>query len=79
MAPYKVREGLEVEFDFSKISVSEWRSLGKRDQTDEDEFLGVAKLIGLSPETIGKLNPIEYERLCRAMLAEYKARLTDPS
>lgn len=70
MAPYKVREGLEVECDLNKISISEWRKLLKGELTTEEEDKHIIQITGLDIETLGTLSVKEYNRL---LLAIYKA------
>jgi len=77
MAPYSVREGLEVEFDFSTITIAEWRSLFGNKTSAEDDDAIVSRITGIDAPTLSKLLLRDYQRLFNAIVAA--AKQTDPS
>jgi hypothetical protein len=67
MAPYKVREGLEVEFDFNAVTTSEWRKLFKGELTTDEEDAAISKITGVDASSLGNLSIKEYKRLILAI------------
>lgn len=65
-ADYVLKDGREIRFDLSKMSVAEWRSLLDPKQTVENEDLIISKVSGLKPEDLPALGYIEWRRLIKA-------------
>jgi hypothetical protein len=78
MAPYKVREGLEVEFDFNKITISDWRILFDPTKAATEDDRIISQLTGIPVDTLGKLTVPEWKRLFKAVVKASNEN-TDPS
>ena len=65
-------DGRKVELDLNAISISEYREMLKKDQSDEEEYALLGKITGI--ENIGKLGFQDY----RKILAAFFDKLKDP-
>ena len=63
---FVLSDGTEIHFDFSKITVAEWRSMFDREQPEEEEDKVIAKVAGLEPDKIPQLSFVEWRKLATA-------------
>jgi hypothetical protein len=71
-------DGTEVIFDFTKITVQEWRDFGTRNDKEAEDAL-MAKVGGFDPKKIPSANFVENHKLLRAFFDKAANPLDDPS
>ena len=55
--------GAKIEYDWSAISQKEWRILLDKETDVETNDLIVGKLVGMTPDELSELNPLDYRKV----------------
>jgi hypothetical protein len=66
MADLTLKDGREIEFDLSKMSIAEYRSLFDPEKKADDGDEIIAKVTGLTDKEIGELPYPEYKKVAMA-------------
>lgn len=78
MANITLSDGREITFDFSKLSLKEYRSLFDKDQTPEKEDEVIARVCGLTTEEYTSLSYQDWKKLLRSFF-ERSREPADPN
>lgn len=79
MADLILGGGREVNFDLSKISEREYRTLFDRGQSIEDEDALIAKVTGLGVEELLDLSKNDFKRIWASFFKKVREPLADPN
>lgn len=79
MADVTLSDGREIEFDLSKLTIKEYRSLFDPSQPEEDEYGILGRVSGLSAEEIEELPLLEWKRFYGGFLKKAREPLADPN
>ena len=64
--------GREIEYDWSAISQTDWRVLSDKDTDPDTNDIIVGKLVGMSADELGDLNPIDYRKIAIGIWESFK-------
>lgn len=65
-------DGCEIEYDWSAISQKEWRVLIDKETDEDTNDIIVGKLVGMSADELGDLNPIDYRKIAIGIWESFK-------
>lgn len=77
MPDFVLSSGKEITFDFTKITVRQWRGLFSTEQTLDEEDAIIASVAGLTVDELLSLPQLEYKRLCKAFLTRGRNPISD--
>lgn len=70
---------MEFTIDLGKITIAEYRSLFKVEQSEADGDAIIGKAVGLTGDEVGALTMIDYKRLLKQFYATAREPLADPN
>ena len=79
MADITLKDGTEVNFDLSKITLKQWRELKNPIFSGEDDDTVLAPVCGLDSDKLASLPFDEYKRLFTALVRKMTNPLADPN
>ena len=74
-----LKDGREIEIDLYEISIGEWRALLRPDQSDEDEYVTLAKITGLTAKEVEDIKQPDYKLLIQSVIKKAANPVSDPN
>lgn len=68
----QLTNGAEINFDWNAISTKEWRALFDKDIDEETNDIIVGKLVGMTPDELTELNPVDNRLIVMEMFKAFK-------
>lgn len=68
----ELSNGAKIEYDWSAISQKEWRVLIDKETDPDTNDIIVGKLVGMSADELGDLNPIDYRKIAIGIWESFK-------
>jgi len=68
----KLSNGAEITVNWSAISTKEWRALFDKDIDEETNDIIVGKLVGMTPDELTELNPVDNRLIVMEMFKAFK-------
>ena len=68
----ELSNGAKIEYDWSAISQKEWRVLIDKETDPDTNDIIVGKLVGMTADELGDLNPIDYRKIAIGIWESFK-------
>lgn len=68
----ELSNGAKIEYDWSAITQKEWRVLIDKETDPDTNDIIVGKLVGMSADELGDLNPIDYRKIAIGIWESFK-------
>ena len=79
MADFVTRDGKEINFDFERISIKEYRALFDKGQPQPEEDELMARVCGITVDELMAFSQPDYKKMLKAFLKVATSPLDDPS
>ncbi len=79
MSDLKLADGREFDIDLNKVSIKEWRELLNPEQSHEDEYALLAKIVDWKVEDIANLGYLDFKRLGNKVAEKASNPVSDPN
>ena len=76
---FVLTDGRPITFDFTKITLQQYRDLFKPSQSTEEEDRLISRVCGMDAEEYTSLSYLEWRRLTAAFFARARNPLSDPN
>jgi hypothetical protein len=72
-------DGREIFIDLTKVTIQEWRDMFKPEQAEEAGDAVVAKVSGMTMDTLHELNVQDWKLLSKIMFEAFRKPLANPT